>query len=63
VTAPMEQSLLRLIRYLKAKFPKIQTLGGHGEFAAGLGDERDCPGDMTMAKMNGWRAATGLVKP
>ncbi|MFT3764135.1 MAG: hemopexin repeat-containing protein [Minicystis sp.] len=59
----MEASLLRLIRHLMAKYPKIKYLGGHGEFAAGQGDERQCPGDRTMVKMDGWRTATNLIKP
>ena len=63
LTSAMESSLLRFIHYLRGKYPRIQFLGGHMEFAAGQGDERSCPGDLTMAKMNGWRSSTTLVGP
>jgi len=63
LTADMESSLLRLIHNLRGRYPNIKFLGGHLEFAAAQGDDRTCPGALTMAKMNGWRSSTELVKP
>ena len=63
LTPAMESTLLRLIHYLMGKYPKIKFLGGHKEFAAAQGDERSCPGDLTMVKMDSWRASTSLIKP
>ena len=63
LTAAMEASLLQLIHYLRGKYPKIKQIGGHTEFAAVQGDERGCPGDLTMAKMNSWRSSLGMIPP
>jgi hypothetical protein len=63
LTPEMESSLLHLVHYLMGKYPGIKYLGGHYEFAAAQGDERSCPGNLTMAKMNNWRSSTGLKKP
>jgi outer membrane protein OmpA-like peptidoglycan-associated protein len=63
LTSPMEAALLRLIHYLMGKYPKVTFLGGHLEFAAGRGDDRSCPGNLTMVKMAGWRSSTTLNKP
>ncbi len=63
LTPAMEAALLRLIHYLMGKYPKIEKLGGHLEFASGQGDDRSCPGDLTMAKIGGWRSSTNLKKP
>lgn len=63
LTPAMESSLLGLINFLKGKYPKIDFLGGHTEFAAAQGDERECPGNLPMGKMDGWRSSTGLKKP
>jgi outer membrane protein OmpA-like peptidoglycan-associated protein len=63
LTPKMEASLLKLIHYLRGKYPKVTQLGGHTEFAAAQGDERGCPGDLTMAKMSGWRSSLGMDPP
>jgi flagellar motor protein MotB len=63
LTPAMEASLLRLIHYLMGKYPLIDSLGGHLEFAAALGADRTCPGDLAMAKMSSWRSSTNLKKP
>ncbi|HHG85746.1 MAG TPA: N-acetylmuramoyl-L-alanine amidase, partial [Bacteroidetes bacterium] len=55
----MEATLLSLIRTLQGNFKKIQFLGGHQEYNEG----RSCPGNIPMAKMEGWRSAVGLKKP
>lgn len=57
--AKMEASMLQLVHHLVGKYPGITHLGGHQEFNSG----RSCPGDISMEKMEGWRASTGLTKP
>jgi len=59
LTPQMEASLVRLIHYLKGKYPKVQLLGGHSEFDK----RRFCPGKTAMDKMNAWRSDTNLAPP
>jgi N-acetylmuramoyl-L-alanine amidase len=60
LTPQMESALLKLIGHLNSQYPKIEFLGGHRECAL---DHRSCPGNLPMAKMDGWRSSTGLKKP
>jgi RHS repeat-associated protein len=63
ITPAQEASLLHLTLKLREKYPQIRFLGGHGEFAAGKGDERSCPGAITMEKMPGWRKQLEMLPP
>jgi N-acetylmuramoyl-L-alanine amidase/Bacterial SH3 domain len=55
----MEASMVQLVHFLRGKYPNINFLGGHKEFNS----KRSCPGNIPMAKMDGWRMSTSLQKP
>ncbi|NER32837.1 MAG: N-acetylmuramoyl-L-alanine amidase [Oscillatoria sp. SIO1A7] len=58
ITSEMENSLLLLIEHLKSKYD-IEYLGGHRE----LNQDRQCPGTLTMERMEDWRSITKLKDP
>ena len=63
ITDKMEKSLLRLCIHLDRLY-KIDHVGGHMEVAAAAQtDERYCPGNLTMAKMEEWRKFLEKSKP
>lgn len=63
ITDKMEISLLRLCVYLDKKYG-IDKVGGHIEIASSSNtDERYCPGNLTMEKMNHWRMLLVKSKP
>ena len=57
------QTLGSLITTLKKQFGNMKYLGGHIEFAAAQGQERTCPGNLLMGRMNGLRSDFGLNAP
>jgi hypothetical protein len=62
VPDPQLKSLTDLIQTLRRYFD-ITTLGGHREFAARLGDERSCPGDIVLSLIQNLRTRYGLSAP
>ena len=63
ITDKMEKSLLRLCIHLDRLY-KIDFVGGHMEIATSSNtDERYCPGNLTMAKIDGWRKILEKKKP
>ncbi|NIF06662.1 DUF4280 domain-containing protein [Chryseobacterium sp. Tr-659] len=63
ITDAMEKAVLRLCIHLDQLY-KIDHVGGHMEIAASAGtDERYCPGNLTMARMDGWRKILEKKKP
>ena len=63
LTDKMELSLLRLCVYLDKEYG-TDKVGGHMEIATtSNSDERYCPGNITMAKMNYWRTLLVKLKP
>ncbi|MFC6269827.1 peptidoglycan recognition protein family protein [Frigoriflavimonas asaccharolytica] len=63
LTDKMEISLLRLCIYLD-KLYKIDKVGGHMEIASSSKtEERYCPGNLTMEKMENWRKILNKKKP
>jgi hypothetical protein len=63
ITDKMEKSLLKLCIHLDRLY-KIDVVAGHMEIAASANtDERYCPGNLTMAKMDEWRKILEKKKP
>ena len=63
ITDKMEKSLLRLCIHLDMLY-KIDVVAGHMEIASSSNtDERYCPGNLTMAKMDAWRVILEKKKP
>ena len=57
------ETLKGLIKTLKRQFATIKYLGGHIEFAATLGQDRNCPGNLLMKEMDGLRKEFSLSAP
>ncbi len=57
-TAAMEQAALRMICYLKKRYPSVRYLGGHRDFKQTV-----CPGNLVYPLISRWRKVTGLAKP
>jgi N-acetylmuramoyl-L-alanine amidase/Domain of unknown function (DUF4280) len=63
ITDKMEKGLLKLCIHLDRLY-KIDFVAGHMEIAASANtDERYCPGNLTMAKMDKWRQILEKKKP
>ena len=63
ITDKMEKGLLRLCIHLDLLY-QITYVGGHMEIASSANtDERFCPGNLTMAKMDSWRKILEKQKP
>jgi N-acetylmuramoyl-L-alanine amidase/Domain of unknown function (DUF4280) len=63
ITDEMEKSVLRLCIHLDRLYD-INVVGGHMEIASSAStDERHCPGNLTMAKMDQWRTILEKRKP
>ena len=56
LTQEMETSLLNLVSHLREKYD-IKFLGGHNEV-----NDRTCPGNIAIKKMDEWRLITDLKK-
>jgi hypothetical protein len=57
------ETLKNLITTLKRNFGTIKYLGGHIEFAAAQGQERTCPGNLLLEKMEDLRSEFHLNAP
>lgn len=63
ITDKMRDAVLRLCIHLDRLY-KIEYVGGHMEIASSSHtDERYCPGNLTMAKMDEWRSILEKRKP
>lgn len=63
ITDKMEKGLLKLCIHLDMLY-KIDIVAGHMEIASSSNtDERYCPGNLTMAKMDDWRKILEKKKP
>ena len=57
------EKMKELVKTLRRSFTGIKYFGGHLEFAKAHGDERTCPGNLLMAKMDELRNEFGLNAP